>query len=47
MGLYSGELIIGRIFTSEILGAYFREGFFGGVGGGGGEGLSEFFLPYL
>ena len=38
MGLYSGGLIIGRIFTSEIWGAYFREGlfiffFFGGGGG--------------
>ena len=43
MGLYSGGLtcIIGRIFASEILGAYFREGLFiylffvAGVGGGG------------
>ena len=26
MGLYSGGLIIGRIFESEILGAYFLEG---------------------
>ena len=26
MGLYSGGLIIGRIFVSEIWGAYFREG---------------------
>ena len=26
MSLYSGGLIIGRIFTSEIWGAYFREG---------------------
>ena len=39
MGLYSGGLIIGRIFASEIWGAYFREGlyfffFFGGGGGG-------------
>ena len=25
MSLYSGGLIIGRIFTSEISGAYFRE----------------------
>ena len=33
MGLYSGGLIIVRIFASEIRGAYFREGlcfFFGG-----------------
>ena len=30
MGLYSGGRIIGRIFASEIWGAYFREG-----GGGG------------
>ena len=45
MGLYSGGLIIGRIFASEIWGAYFREGlsfiylfiyfFFWGGGGGG------------
>ena len=28
MGLYTGGLIIGRIFTSEIWGAYFREGLF-------------------
>ena len=26
MGLYSGGLNIGRIFASEIWGAYFREG---------------------
>ena len=32
MGLYSGGLIIGRIFASEIWGAYFREGFFFGRG---------------
>ena len=31
MGLSLGGLIIGRIFASEIWGAYFREGlFFGG-----------------
>ena len=32
MGLYSGGLIIGRIFASEIWGAYFSGGliFFGG-----------------
>ena len=48
MGLYSGGLIIGRIFASEIYGAYFREGllilfysFF--FGGGGGGLLSEFY----
>ena len=41
MGLYSGGHIIGRIFASEILGAYFREGlllslsFFFFFGGGG------------
>ena len=28
MGLYSGGLIIGRIFASEIWGAYFQEGLF-------------------
>ena len=28
MGLYSGGLISGRIFASEILGAYFRKGLF-------------------
>ena len=49
MGLNSGGLIIGRIFASEILGAYFREGFFCCfwvcVGGGGVVGglLSEFY----
>ena len=32
MGLYSGGLIIGRIFVSVIWGAYFWEGlFFGGL----------------
>ena len=35
MGFYSGGLIIGRIFASEIWGAYFREGLFFFVGGGG------------
>ena len=45
MGLYSGELIIGRIFASEILGAYFREGllFFLFWEGGGGGLSSEFY----
>ena len=28
MGLFSGGLIIGRIFASEIWGAYFQEGLF-------------------
>ena len=42
MGLYSGGLIIGRIFASEIWGAYFREGLFFFFGGGGGL-LSEFY----
>ena len=40
MGLYTGGLIIGRIFASEIWGAYFREGLFIYLfsfwGGGGG-----------
>ena len=46
MGLYSGGLIIGRIFASEIWGAYFREGLF--WGGGGGGLLSEFYgIPIL
>ena len=42
MGLYSGGLVIGGIFTSEIWGAYFRKGlfFFGGRGPGF---LSEFY----
>ena len=32
MGLYSGGVITGRIFVSEIWGAYFQEGlFFGGA----------------
>ena len=30
MGFYSGGLIIGRIFASEIWGVYFREGLFEG-----------------
>ena len=52
MGLYSGGLIIGRIFASEIWGAYFREGlffiFYFFAGGGGGEGLlSEFYGMYF
>ena len=34
MGLYLGGLIIGRIFASEIWGAYFREGLFFFFGGG-------------
>ena len=34
MGLYLGGLIIGRIFASEIWGAYFREGLFWRGGGG-------------
>ena len=34
MGLYLGGLIIGRIFASEIWGAYFWEGLLWGGGGG-------------
>ena len=34
MGLYLGGRIFGRIFSSEIWGAYFREGLFWGGGGG-------------
>ena len=30
MGLYSGGLVVGRIFASEIWGAYFWEGLFFG-----------------
>ena len=46
MGLYSGGLIIRRIFASEIWGAYFREGllFFFFLGGGG---LNIGILRYL
>ena len=56
MGLYSGGLIIGRIFAaSEIWGAYFREGLFFRGGGGLINGISwyreerreEFFAPLL
>ena len=44
MGLYSGGLIIGRIFASEIWGAYFREGlFFFFFGGGGAYYQKEFY----
>ena len=39
MGLYSGRLVIGRIFACEIWGAYIF--FFGG--GGGGRLSSEFY----
>ena len=42
MSLYTGGLIIGRIFASEIWGAYFREGLFF-LGGGEGGLLSEFY----
>ena len=28
MGVYSGELLIGGLFASEISGAYFQEGVF-------------------
>ena len=47
MGLYSGELIIGRIFASEIWGVYFREGLFFLGGGGGGKGLVIVILRYF
>ena len=39
MGLSSGGLVIGRIFASEIWGAYFQEG----LCLGGGALLSEFY----
>ena len=42
MGLYSGGLIIGRLFASETWGAYFQEGLFFFLRGGGGL-LSEFY----
>ena len=46
MGLYLGGLI-GRIFASEIWGAYFREGLFiFFFGGGGGVGLIIGILRY-
>ena len=41
-GLYSGGLIIGRIFASDIWGAYFEEGHFFT-----GEGLIFGILRYL
>ena len=47
MGLYSGGLIIGRIFVSEIWGAYFREGLFLGGAGGAGGGLIIGILRYI
>ena len=40
MGLYSGGLIIGRIFASEIWGAYFSGGL---IFLGGGSLLWEFY----
>ena len=48
MGLYSGGLIIGSIFASEIWGAYFREGlllFFLVEGGGGGAYYRNLTVP--
>ena len=42
MDLYSGGLIVRRIFASEIWRAYFREGSFLGVGG-----LSEFYVIHI
>ena len=42
MGLYSGGLIIGRIFASVIWGAYFWEGTFFCGGGGGAYYLNVF-----
>ena len=39
MGLYSGGLIIGRMFASEILGAY--------LGGGGGGLIITRILRYI
>ena len=56
MGLYSGGLIIGRIFASEIWVGYFWEGlflfinfffFFLGGGGGGAGGLIIGILRYV
>ena len=44
MGLYSIGLVIGRIFASEIWGAYFFGG--GGGGGWGGGLLSKFYGIY-
>ena len=51
MGLYSGRLIIGRIFASEFWGAYFWEVlflfFWGGGGGQGGGGYYQNFKVYV
>ena len=48
MSLYSGGLIIGRIFASEIWEAnYFRKGFFVGGGGGGGGYYWNFTVFYI
>ena len=44
MGSYLGGLIIGRIFVSEILGAYFWEGFFFLGGGGVIIGILQYFF---
>ena len=43
MGLHLGGLIIGRSVASEIWGAYFREGLFGG---GGEEGSYRNFMVH-
>ena len=45
MGLYLGGLIIGRIFASEIWGAYFLFFFLGG-GGGVGAYYGNFIVIY-
>ena len=48
MGSYMAGLIIGRIFASEIWGAYFRDDLFLEVarGGGGGGGNYRNFMVY-
>ena len=47
MGLYSGGLIIGRIFASEIWGAYFRDRLLFLWGGGGGAYYRNFTVIVL
>ena len=46
MGLFSGGLIIGRIFASEAWEVYFREGLFFFGGGGGGEGSGAYYRNF-
>ena len=47
MDLYLGGLVIGRIFASEIWGAYFRRAFFWGGGVGAAYYWNFTVLPFI